>query len=219
MRLIGLIVGGSLAVAVIAEGAYIVHTRRQVEQLSSRLEALGSEARRPAGSGDSGRFRPRRSLDEEDASETRRPARRRARPAAPAAGRAAHRGGRSRRRTSNDPLPLPPAIDTPEGREQLRRFVVAQLEQEREQGRQRQEQRQEEREQARRQRHGQGARPFAGRDREVQPDPDPDPDGAGQPAQPDRARRAEPRGDRARDGDHARGDRQADARACSATTG
>jgi hypothetical protein len=150
MRLIGLIVGGSLAVAVIAEGAYIVHTRRQVEQLSSRLEALGAESTDLLVGGDGGRFVGRAtSFEEADGEQPRRgggralPPPRLISPPAPAAAQAP---------SSNDPLPLPPAIDTPDGREQLRRFVVAQMELEREQGRQRQEQRQEEREQARRQR-------------------------------------------------------------------
>jgi hypothetical protein len=150
MRLIGLIVGGTLAVAVIAEGAYIVHTRRQVERLSSRLEALGTEASDLLAGSDGGRYAGRAMLqDEGDLGEPRRaggralPPPRLVTPPPPAAGQAP---------PSNDPLPLPPAIDTPDGREQLRRFVVAALEQEREQGRQRQEQRQEEREQARRQR-------------------------------------------------------------------
>lgn len=147
MRLIGLIVGGVLSVAVIAEGAYIVHTRRQVDWLSSRLETLGAEAGDLLAGVDSNRYggRPGGQDDPESEGPSRGSGRGLPPPRlivpAPAVAVSA---------PSNDPLPLPPAIDTAEGREQLRRFVVAQLEQEREQGRQRQEQRQQEREQARR---------------------------------------------------------------------
>jgi hypothetical protein len=148
MRLIGLIVSGALAVAVVAEGAYIIHTRRQLDRLETRLEALSGEPIDLLGEGDgprAGRF-----VDAEEGSPASRrvarslPPPRLVAPPAPAAAQPAT--------TSDDPLPLPPAVDTPEGREQLRRFVVAQMEQERAEGRIRAEQRFTEREQARRDR-------------------------------------------------------------------
>jgi DNA-binding transcriptional regulator YdaS (Cro superfamily) len=149
MRLIGLLVSGSLAVVVVAEGAYIVHTRRQVARLSDRLDAIGSEAGDMLSAPDSrllGRFQ----APEDAPFEPRRPGRALPPPrlvtapgSAPAPASAS---------ASADPLPLPPALDTPEAREQLRRFVLAQLELERQEGRQRQEQMRNEREQQQRER-------------------------------------------------------------------
>ena len=51
---------------------------------------------------------------------------------------------------SDDPLPLPQAIDSPQAREQLRQFVLAQLERERQEARMRQDERRQQREQERR---------------------------------------------------------------------
>jgi hypothetical protein len=148
MRLIGLIVSGALAVAVIAEGAYIIHTRRQLDRLETRLEALSGEAADLLGEVDSPRASARFAEPDEGASSSRRTASRSLPPprlvTPPETGQPAA--------ASDNPLPLPPAVDTAEGREQLRRFVVAQMEQEREQGRIRAEQRFAEREQGRRDR-------------------------------------------------------------------
>jgi hypothetical protein len=151
MRLIGLIVSASLAVAVVAEGAYIVHTRRQVARLADRLDAIGSEAGDLLSVSDT---RPlARSLDSDETPERRRGVGGRTLPPprllTPPPGFGAPPPTSA---ASDNPLPLPPAIDTPEARDQLRRFVLAQLEQERQEGRQRQEQMRNEREQQRRER-------------------------------------------------------------------
>jgi hypothetical protein len=148
MRLIGLIVSGALAVAVIAEGAYIIHTRRQLDRLETRLEALSGEASDLLGEVESPRASVRFAESDDGpggrSASRSLPPPRLVTPPTPATGLPAA--------PSDNPLPLPPAVDTPEAREQLRRFVVAQLEQEREQGRIRAEQRFTEREQARRDR-------------------------------------------------------------------
>ena len=150
MRLIGLIVSGALAVAVVAEGAYIIHTRRQVDRLSDRLEAIGQEAEDPLGGLDVGRMPARgRDLDEGGALGLR-PARNLPPPRLVATPPTS--AGAPSAPATDDPLPLPPAIDTREGREQLRRFVVASMERERDENRLKDEQRQQEREKARRER-------------------------------------------------------------------
>jgi hypothetical protein len=148
MRLIGLIVSAVLAVSVVAEGAYIVHTRRQVAHLADRLDAIGSEA------GDlltaASDSRPAGRLGEpsnDGAPELRRAGRvpppRLVKAPTPLSAPAP---------ASDNPLPLPPALDNPEAREQLRKFVLAQLDLERQEQRQRFEQQREEREQQRRDR-------------------------------------------------------------------
>jgi hypothetical protein len=135
MQSLGMIVTAGLGVLVIAEGAYIVRTRTQLATLSDKVEALSAEAtrepepfRRPAvddpgfdaddsprgaAPGAHGKLPPPRFTPEPAAID----------------------------RDSGDPLPLPPVIGTPEAREQLRQFVVAQLERERQEARVRDEQR------------------------------------------------------------------------------
>ena len=180
MRLIGMIVSGSLAMAVVAEGAYIVHTRRQV---APPVRQAGRHRQR--GRGPAERARRARC---HAALHSRRDAGRtpagRGRPgaAAPTAGDLRRPWPRHPRHSESDnPLPLPPAIDTPEAREQLRRFVLAQLEQERQEGRQRQEQMRNEREQQRRERMAKDLGLSRPGDRKVQPDHDPDPVRPGRP--------------------------------------
>jgi hypothetical protein len=148
MRVMGLMVSGVLAVAVVAEGAYIVHTRRQVDRLSHRLEVLGPEAEDPLAGLDLARV-PERLGDLDSAGvrggapATRLPPPRLVTTPVPTSAEPSPAG---------DSLPLPAAIDTPEGREQLRRFVVAALERERQENRLRDEEQQQERVEARRQR-------------------------------------------------------------------
>lgn len=145
MRLVGIIVGAALGMAVIAEGAYIVRTRSQVAALSQRLANLGAfedEGRRSPPSVGSGRsIRDEEGeVDDEPAPGPGRegPAARPPRFVAPgpAAGAPA---------TADDPLPLPAAITSPEAREQLRQFILAQLERERQEARARNDERRDQR--------------------------------------------------------------------------
>jgi hypothetical protein len=151
MRLVSILVVGTLSIAVIAEGAYIVRTRKQMESLSDRLEALAAER------------------DEEFSTA--------ARVWTPPSGAAAlpstrGTGGPESSRLPPPKLvvppsplpvpsftappegepPLPAGLDTPEAREQLRKFVLAQLERERQEARERMENRREDRERAARER-------------------------------------------------------------------
>ena len=152
MRLIGLIVSGALAVAVVAEGAYIVHTRRQVDRLSSRLETISQEAADPLAGLEFPRAAARlRDLDQGGGAGPG-PASTRTLPPPRLIPSTTPTPSSQPASATDDPLPLPPAIDTKEGREQLRRFVIAALDRERDENRLRAEQRQTEREQARRQR-------------------------------------------------------------------
>jgi hypothetical protein len=131
MRLIGMIVSAALGIAVIAEGAYIVRTRSQLASLSEKLDSLGTGAgsdelrRGSAGS-------PRAFADDGDSDDPlpRNEPRGRALPRfVPAPGLPAAETNH------DDPLPLPAAITTPEAREQLRQFILAQLERERQERR------------------------------------------------------------------------------------
>lgn len=143
MRLVGLVVSAALAVSVVAEGAYIVRTRHQLETLSQRLESLRADR-------DDGALAPARAETgtntDDDAQAVGRALARKLPPprlvgtgSAPAA-------------ASDDPLPLPATLSSPESREQLRKFVLAALENERQEQRARMDQRREERDMERRQR-------------------------------------------------------------------
>jgi hypothetical protein len=117
-------------VAVIAEGAYIAKTHRQIEKLTTQVEQLAVEA-----------------VDE--------PARDLGRPSSgvgerPTTGTTAPTPGKLPPPRFNAPppptftapsaggAPLPPALDNPEAREQLRNFVAAELQNQREAWRQQQ---------------------------------------------------------------------------------
>jgi hypothetical protein len=146
MRLVGMIVAAVLGLAVIAEGAYIIRTRSQLQAVSERLSSL--QAERDEGTAPPPRawHEPERVSGEDLGSGPEAP--RRLPP--PRLQVTAAPGAPPSR--SDDPLPLPSAIDGPQAREQLRAFVVATLERERQENRVRQEQRQQEREQERRDR-------------------------------------------------------------------
>lgn len=132
-----------LSAAVIAEGAYIVKTRRQIEALSQEVRELAAErdldvdGERPAGwnrpegraggGGERGagpaavaapRLPPPRFVDPD--------------PGAPPA-----------------PTPLPVVLESPEAREQLRQFIAAELERERQERRDRELERRQQEEQRR----------------------------------------------------------------------
>jgi hypothetical protein len=128
-------VTGTLFVAVAAEGAYIVKTHRQIDALTAQVQQLAADAeeepsvresprapwvgQRPTnGGGTTARLPPPR-FNTPPASTT---------PSAPAGG---------------GPV-LPPALDNPEAREQLKQFVAAELQHQRDDWRQQQMQQREE---------------------------------------------------------------------------
>ena len=158
MRLIGLIVSGALAVSVVAEGAYIVHTRRQVARLADRLDAIGSEAGDLVASGAEARSPARFADPPDDPTPQTRRGGRLPPPRlinAPALTAPTPSG-------ADNPLPLPPTLDSPEARDQLRKFVLAQLELERQEQRQRWDQQRTERDQQRRERMAQDLKLSSG---------------------------------------------------------
>jgi hypothetical protein len=143
MRLIGMIVSAALGIAVIAEGAYIVRTRNQLATLTERLEGLSNAADegRHGALVASGRAVDPDNEADEPAADPRLP---RTLP------RFVPTPAHAVPETSDDPLPLPAAITSPEAREQLRQFIVAQVERERQEARARDDQRREQRTQERR---------------------------------------------------------------------
>jgi hypothetical protein len=146
MRMVFMFVVAVLGVAVVAEGAYIVRTRSQMETLSERVALLTSER-------ESNAMAPPRFLPGDDQGE---PEERGPRPTATAGlppprlvlPRPAHTGAAAPP-PSGDPLPMPAGLDSPESREQLRQFILAQLERERQEAQQRVDQRREDRERQR----------------------------------------------------------------------
>ncbi|HEY0706249.1 MAG TPA: hypothetical protein VGG33_05595, partial [Polyangia bacterium] len=126
MNLAGILVGGGLVVAVVAEGAYIVHTRSEVEALSAKLEALESAGRSRSSEDEGAREgQRRRASDDDRAFDTTaaRPSMPRPVPRFVTEPEAPAETGTPT--PSGDPLPLPPALSSPEAREQLRQFVLA----------------------------------------------------------------------------------------------
>lgn len=148
MNLAGILVGGGLVVAVIAEGAYIVHTRSEVEALSAKIEAL--EAGTGERSADDTPSRP--APDHDSPSGTAAAARPNPtpRPVPRFVTEPQAAGEPTAAPASNDPLPLPPGLSSPEAREQLRQFVLASLDQDRQENRARAEERREQDMKARR---------------------------------------------------------------------
>jgi len=137
MRLIGILVAGVLTIAAVAQGAYIVKLRREIAALSGRVDELRAE----------------RSDDSGDDRSAAAPAYARARSAAwppfdgprptaltaaprlPGGGAPAPAPAPHPSADNGDPLPLPPAVSSPEAREQLRQFVASTMEQQRDQAR------------------------------------------------------------------------------------
>jgi hypothetical protein len=136
VRTANLLVTGSLFVAVIAEGAYIIKTNRRMEALTNQVQQLAAEAvadepasrdlGRTGGNG-WGADRPG-----PNPAPARLPPPRfnTTTPTAAAPAGSAPAGGPA----------LPPALDTPEARQQLRAFVAAELQRERDDWRQQQQQ-------------------------------------------------------------------------------
>jgi len=123
------LVTGILFVSVIAEGAYIIKTHRQVNALTTQVQQLAAEAG-----------------EEEPARDSPRPSWVGQRPTSPSAA-ANNRVPPPRFNappTFTAPPPpagavaLPPALDNPEAREQLRQFVAAELAHQRDDWRQQQ---------------------------------------------------------------------------------
>lgn len=143
MRMVGTLLVGTLGLAVIAQGAYIFKTRRQVAELSDRFQQLAQEREQVWGAGRPAAFRPATpDLDDGDddlspgASEARLPPPRfvvQPQATDPSAPHAA----------------LPAMLDNPQAREQLRQFVAAELQRERDETRERQRQRRQQEEQER----------------------------------------------------------------------
>jgi hypothetical protein len=124
-----------LFVAVAAEGAYIVKTHRQIDALTAQVQQLAAD-----------------SEDEPAARDTSRAPWVGQRPTSSAGGAAGRlplpRFNTAPSATNSAPPPagapaLPPALETPEAREQLRQFVAAELQHQRDDWRQQQQQQRE----------------------------------------------------------------------------
>jgi hypothetical protein len=134
-----LLVTGALFAIVIAEGAYIIKTRRQMDTLTTQVQQLAAEAVAEGGDATAAREPSRgngwvgeRPTATSGAPGRLPPPRFNTAPApsgSPPAGSPA--GGQT---------PLPAVLDTPEARGQLRQFVAAELQRERDDWRQQQQQ-------------------------------------------------------------------------------
>jgi hypothetical protein len=133
VRLANLVVTGTLFAAVIAEGAYIIKTHRQMEALTTQVQQLAAES--------PGDEAPARDVSRPSAwvgggptrgpgAPTRLPPPRFAPTASAAPSAPSPSGGPA----------LPPVLDTPEAREQLKQFVAAELQHQRDDWRQQQQQ-------------------------------------------------------------------------------
>jgi hypothetical protein len=129
-----MIVTAGLGVLVIAEGAYIVRTRSQLQTLTEKVDGM-----RAAAIAEPEPYRPTPSFDDRASDEPVRGAAAPAPKLPPPRFVTEHAANAP---DNGDPLPLPPVIGTPEAREQLRQFVVAQMARERQEARLRDEQRQ-----------------------------------------------------------------------------
>lgn len=135
MRLANVLVSGTLFAAVIAEGAYIIKTHRRMDQLAAQVQQLAAEA-----------------VDEEPVRErdTTRSPWVGQRPTTAPGTQAAHLPPpRFNTPSYTAPAPsggpaLPPVLDTPEAREQLRQFVASEMQHQRDDWRQQQQQQRDE---------------------------------------------------------------------------
>jgi hypothetical protein len=145
MRLVGIVVVATLSAALIAQGAYIVHTNRKVATLSERLEALAAEQEsgggaRATAAWPSGGSQRAGDGDGEPGERRRLPPPKLIVPPPSADNQAAP----PRLHNSGEGAALPPALDNPEAREQLRNFVLSTLDQQRQEQRDRMDQRRDE---------------------------------------------------------------------------
>jgi hypothetical protein len=127
----GMLVAAVLAAAVIAQGAYIAKTRRQMDALTDQVQQLATEsiAAEPEPAPPPAREQPWRRSAARAAS---------AAPLPPPRFAPAPRGAAP---APPGTLPLPAAIDSPEARDQLRQFVAGELQRERDEQRERNRQR------------------------------------------------------------------------------
>jgi hypothetical protein len=134
-----MLVSAVLAAAVIAQAAYIAKTRRQMDVLYDQVQQLAAES---GSDGEPSAAAPERRRPT-STSTTAAPAARlplpRFSPPPPSFSSAGTSGS----------LPLPPVLDSPEARDQLRQFVSAELQRERDEQRDRMRQRWEEDQQRR----------------------------------------------------------------------
>jgi hypothetical protein len=144
MKLIGISVVTLLSAAVAVQGAYIVSARKELKELAHRIEELDGRADLEGGGARGGFAR-----DEDEGDDAPRRAGGPARLPPPRFVPTFDGVGTASGSASGDPLPLPPGLDSAEAREQLRGFVVAQMQQQREAERQRREEERERREQQR----------------------------------------------------------------------
>jgi len=144
MRALGVVTVAGLTVAVIAEGAFLTRTQRRIETLEKQLESISTAG-------------PRFADDEGDQPVNRRGGGFRGRPddgqgrslppprfEVPRPTGARLPPPQFQNPASNDPLPMPPGLDTPEAREQLRQFMLAQLERQKQEEREKQQQKRDE---------------------------------------------------------------------------
>jgi hypothetical protein len=132
-----MLVSAILGLAVIGEAAYIARTRRQMDALYDQVQQLAAEAGADPDPAERPPSRPFARSETAIAVRPRLPPPRLA--PAPITAPAAAPGS----------LPLPPALDSPEARDQLRQFVAAELQRERDDQRERNRQRFEEDQQRR----------------------------------------------------------------------
>jgi hypothetical protein len=131
MNMVGMLVTGVLSVAVIAEGAYIVKTNRQMSALTEQVQQLAAESvlEEAPRRAEPRPFRVGEGPTAATPTANRPPPPRFVTP--PSAGSPAFAPAPSPP-ASGGALPLPPVLDTPEARQQLRGFIAAELERERE---------------------------------------------------------------------------------------
>lgn len=139
MRLTNALVTGTLFVAVAAEGAYIVKTHRQMDALAAQVQQMAAEAEEEPAARETPRMpwvgqRPTIGTTPGGTTARLPPPRFNTPPPSAAPGSAPVAGAPT----------LPPALDNPEAREQLRQFVAAELQHQREDWRQQQQQQREE---------------------------------------------------------------------------
>jgi hypothetical protein len=131
VRLTNLLVTGTLFVAVIAEGAYIIKTHRQIEKLTTQVEQLAVEAVDDGTARDPGQ--PSAGVGHRPTTNASGPGK-----VPPPRFNAPPPPTFTPPATTQGAAALPPVLDTPEAREQLRNFVATEMQNQREAWRQQQ---------------------------------------------------------------------------------
>jgi hypothetical protein len=142
VQIANVLVTGTLFTAVIAEGAYIIKTHHQMEALNNQVQQLAGEI----GDEPADRTAPadRPWVGDRPTGARNAPGR-----VPPPRFNAPTTPGGQAGSAVNGTVPLPPALDTPEARDQLRQFVSAELQHQRDDWRQQQQQQRDEAEQRR----------------------------------------------------------------------